>query len=89
MMLNIKLLTASAVGAAGALKLWTEPGGWGIILNVIGALLLSWIIFVTVLYLTASRLRREPGETRKHRTVRIPSRAHVRYDRRGFTRISR
>jgi len=27
MMLNIKLLTASAVGAAGALKLWTEPGG--------------------------------------------------------------
>ena len=89
MMLNIKLLTASAVGAAGALKLWTEPGGWGIILNVIGALLLSWIIFVTVLYLTASRLRREPGETRKHRTVRIPSRAHVRYDRNGFTRISR
>jgi ABC-type uncharacterized transport system permease subunit len=89
MMLNIKLLTASAVGAAGALKLWNEPGGWGIILNVIGALLLSWIIFVTVLYLTASRLRREPGETRKHRTVRIPSRAHVRYDRSGFTRISR
>jgi len=89
MMLNIKLLTASAVGAAGALKLWNEPGGWGIILNVIGALLLSWIIFVTVLYLTASRLRREPGETRKHRTVRIPSRAHVRYERSGFTRISR
>ena len=89
MMLNLKLLSVSAVGAAGALKLWTEPGGWGIILNVIGALLLSWIIFVTVLYLTASRLRREPGETRKHRTVRIPSRAHVRYDRSGFTRISR
>ena len=89
MMLNIKLLTASAVGAAGALKLWTEPGGWGIILNVIGALLLSWVIFVAVLYLTASRLRREPEETRKHKTARIPSRAHVRYDRSGFTRISR
>ena len=89
MMLNIKLLSASAVGAAGALKLWTEPGGWGIILNVIGALLLSWIIFVTVLYLTASRLRREPQEARKLKPVQIPSRAHVPYDRNGFTRISR
>ena len=89
MMHNIKLLTASAVGAAGALKLWTEPGGWGIILNVIGALLLSWVIFVTVLYLTASRLRREPEESRKHKTARIPARANVRYDRSGYTRISR
>lgn len=89
MMLNIKLLTASAVGAAGALKLWTEPGGWGIILNVVGALLLSWIIFVTVLYLTASRLRREPEEARKRKPVQMPTRAQVRYDRSGFTRISR
>ena len=89
MMLNIKLLTASAVGAAGALKLWTQPGGWGIILNVIGALLLSWIIFVTVLYLTASRLRREPEEARKRKPAQMPSRAHVRYDRSGLTRISR
>ena len=89
MMLNIKLLTASAVGAAGALKVWTDPGGWGIILNVIGALVVSWIIFVAVLYLTASRLRREPQETRKPATSRIPSRAQVHYDRGGFTRISR
>jgi len=89
MMLNIKLLTASAVGAAGALKLWTEPGGWGIILNVIGALLLSWIIFVAVLYLTASRLRRDPQETRKQKIAHMPARAHVPYDRSGLTRISR
>ena len=89
MMLNIKLLTASAVGAAGALKLWTQPGGWGIILNVVGALLVSWIIFVTVLYLTASRLRREPDEGRKRKPAQIPSGAHVRYDRSGLTRISR
>jgi len=89
MILNIKLLTASAVGAAGALKLFTDPGGWGIILNVLGALVLSWIIFVAVLYLTASHLRREPDETRKHKPVQIPSRAHASYDRGGFTRISR
>ena len=89
MMLNVKLLTASAVGAAGALKLWTQPGGWGIILNVIGALLLSWIIFVTVLYLTASRLRREPEEGRKRKPAQLPSREHVPYDRGGFTRTSR
>ncbi len=89
MMLNIKLLSASAVGAAGALKLWTQPGGWGIILNVIGALLLSWILFVTVLYLTASRLRREPQDARKHKPAQIPSRTRVQYDRNGFTRISR
>jgi ABC-type uncharacterized transport system permease subunit len=89
MMLNIKLLSASAVGAAGVLKLWAEPGGWGIVLNVIGALLLSWILFVTVLYLTASRLRREPHAGRKLKSAQIPSRAHVQYDRNGFTRISR
>jgi hypothetical protein len=89
MMINIKLLSASAVGAAGALKLWTEPGGWGIILNVIGALLLSWIIFVTVLYLTASRLRREPQDGQKHKPAQLPSRAPVQFDRNGFTRIPR
>jgi len=89
MMLNLKLLSVSAVGAAGALKLWTEPGGWGIILNVMGALLLSWIIFVTVLYLTASRLRRDPHEAQKLKRARMPSRAPVQYDRNGFTRISR
>ena len=94
MMLNIKLLTASAVGAAGVLKLWNDPGGWGIILNVIGALVLSWIIFVTVLYLTASRLRRDPEEVQKPKASRpLPARAHAHYQRRGFRadrqRISR
>ena len=89
MMLNIKLLTASAVGAAGVLKLWTEPGGWGIILNVIGALAVSWVIFIGVLYLTASRLRREPEETQKRKTTPLSARAHVQYERSAFTRIPR
>jgi ABC-type uncharacterized transport system permease subunit len=89
MVLNIKLLAASFVGAAGVLKLWTDPGRWGIILNVIGALLLSWIIFVAVLYLTASRLRRDPDETRKQKPAQLPAHTHVQYDRGGFTRISR
>lgn len=88
-MLNVKLLAGSFVGAAGALKLWTDPGRWGIILDVVGALVLSWIIFVAVLYLTASHLRREPGESRRHKPVRAPAGAGVQYDRNGFTRISR
>jgi len=54
-----------------------------------GALLLSWIIFVTVLYLTASRLRRDPHEAQKLKRARMPSRAPAQYDRNGFTRISR
>jgi hypothetical protein len=92
MVLNIKLLAGSIVGAAGVMKLWTDPGGWGIILNVLGALLLSWILFVAVLYLTAARLRREPEKSRKRKSVQAPAQARVQYDqydRSGFTRISR
>lgn len=89
-MLNVKLLAGSFVGAAGALKLWTDPGRWGIILDVVGALVLSWIIFVAVLYLTASHLRREPGESRRRRKpASAPASANIQYDRNGFTRISR
>ncbi|HSE11820.1 MAG TPA: hypothetical protein VLB69_04205 [Rudaea sp.] len=66
-MLNVKLLAGSLVGTAGVLKLWTEPVRWGIVLDVAGALLLSWIIFVAVLYLTAARLRRDPAERRGHK----------------------
>lgn len=87
-MLNVKLLAGSFVGAASVLKLWSDPGRWGIILDIVGALLLSWIIFVAVLWLTAIRLRREPGETRGRKPVRTGTDAPVDYGR-GFTRISR
>lgn len=87
-MLNVKLLAGSFVGAAGALKLWIDPGRWGIILNVVGALVLAWILFVAVLYLTASHLRREPEERRRDKPA-APAGARVTYDRNGFTRISR
>lgn len=91
-MLNIKLLAAVFVGAAG-IKLWADPGRWGIILDVIGALVLSWILFVAVLYLTAVHLRREPEETPKHKTLQHKSlqrdSREVDYNDRRFTRISR
>lgn len=87
-MLNVKLLAGSFVGAAGAMKLWTDPGRWGVILDVIGALVLSWIIFVAVLYLTAVRLRREPEESPRRKPGQPVAHAPVSYDR-GFTRTSR
>jgi hypothetical protein len=87
-MLNVKLLAGSFVGAASVLKLWSDPGRWGIILDVVGALLLSWIIFVAVLWLTAIRLRREPGKTRRRESAQTNTHASVEYGR-GFTRISR
>ena len=88
-MLNVKLLAGSVVGAASVLKLWSDPGRWGIILDVVGALLLSWIIFVAVLWLTAVNLRREPRATRKSKPVQRGSRAPVDYNDRRLTRISR
>lgn len=87
-MLNVKLLAGSFVGAASVLKLWSDPGRWGIILDVVGALLVSWIIFVAVLWLTAIRLRREPEETRGRKSAQTEVRASVEYGR-SFTRTSR
>ena len=57
-MLNVKLLVGSSALAAGAWKLWTSPGPWSLMLHVLGALVVSWAIFVAVLYLTAAHLRR-------------------------------
>lgn len=85
-MLNVKLLIGSLVGAAGVLKLWTEPVRWGIVLDVVGALLLSWIIFVAVLYLTAARLRRDPVERSRRRQTQAGKHPPASYTHR-FTQI--
>jgi hypothetical protein len=58
MMLNVKLLVGSSAIAAGAWKLWTSPGPWSLLLHVVTALVISWALFVAVLYLTATHLRR-------------------------------
>ena len=57
-MLNVKLLVGSSAIAAGAWKVWTSPGPWSLMLHVLSALVVSWAIFVAVLYLTATHLRR-------------------------------
>ena len=57
-MLNVKLLVASSAFAAGAWKVWSSPTAWSLLLHVLGALALSWVVFVAVLYLTAMHLRR-------------------------------
>lgn len=75
-MFYVKLLAILFVGAAGVLKLWTDPARWGVILAVIGGLVLSWMLFVAVLYLTAARLRRDPEETRRLKSPQQTSR-HV------------
>ena len=85
-MLNVKLLAGSLVGTAGVLKLWTDPVPWGIVLDVVGALVLSWIIFVAVLYLTAARLRRDPGERPGRKPQQADSRASASYIHR-FTQM--
>lgn len=59
-MLNVKLLVGASAVAAGAWQLWTSPGPWGLMLQVLGALIVSWAMFVAVLYLTAAHLRRGP-----------------------------
>jgi len=81
-MLNVKLLAGSFVGAAGALKLWTDPGRWGVVLDVIGALIISWAIFVAVLYLTALRMWREPSTQKARPLPRIRA-ADLREQRSG------
>ena len=87
-MLNVKLVSASVIGAAGALKLWTDPGRWGVVLDVVGALIISWAIFVAVLYLTAVRLWREPAVEKRKPLLSNPVRTPHAYDGR-FTRLHR
>lgn len=58
MMLNVKLLVGSSAIAAGAWKVWSSPGPWSLMLHVLTALVISWALFVAVLYLTATHLRR-------------------------------
>jgi len=57
-MLNAKSLLVSGALAAGAWKLWMDPRWFAMVLEVAGAVLLSWLMFVGVFYLTASRARR-------------------------------
>lgn len=85
-MLNVKLLVGSLVGTAGVLKLWTEPVRWGIVFDVVGALLLSWIIFIAVLYLTAARLRRDPAERPRRKRPQADMHPPASYTHR-FTQI--
>jgi len=87
-MLNVKLIAASVVGAGGALKLWADPGRWGVVLDVVGALLISWAIFVAVLYLTAVRLWREPAVEKRKPLLSNAARTPNPYDGR-FTRLHR
>ena len=69
MMLNVKLLVGSSALAAGAWKLWTSPGPWSLLLHVLTALVVSWALFVAVLYLTAAHLRRNATRAEMPQTM--------------------
>jgi hypothetical protein len=57
-MLYVKLLVGASAVSAGAWEVWNSPGPWSLMLHVFGALLVSWAIFIAVLYLLAAHLRR-------------------------------
>jgi len=71
-MVNAKLLIGSCMLAAAIWKLWIDPRWLAVVLEVAGAVLLSWLMFVCVFYLTASRVRRNT-----QRALRSSARAHV------------
>ena len=71
-MLNLKFLIASGAAAAGTWKLWSDPRLSNIVLDVVLAMLASWLIFLLVFFLTALQMRRfaartpvEPGDSRR------------------------
>lgn len=74
-MLNVKLLVGSFALAAGVWKVWNSTGPWSLVLHVLCALVVSWVIFVTVLYLTAAHLRRTPLRSQLSRPLSPASRA--------------
>jgi len=63
-MFNIKLLVAGSALAAGIWQVWTSPVPLSLILHALSALIVSWAVFVAVLYLTAVHLRRTPTQPR-------------------------
>jgi hypothetical protein len=68
-MLNVKLLVGSSALAAGVWKVWTSTGPLSLMLQVLCALVVSWAIFVAVIYLTAAHLRRTPLQSRTPRPM--------------------
>jgi hypothetical protein len=68
-MLGAKWLIGVAALLGGAWKLWTDPRWLSVVLEVTGAVLVSWLLFVCIFYLTASHVRRT--------TQRTLHRAHV------------
>lgn len=83
-MFTVKLLATSSAVAAGA-WIWSNPNVWSLLLHVLGALVLSWAVFVAVVYLTALHLRRTPAQSRIARplapAVRAPRNYAERLDR--------
>ena len=87
-MFNIKLLVAISALAAGIWQVWTSPGPLSLILHVVSALIVSWAVFVAVLYLTAVHLRRTPEESRHPRPMTPVARIGQNFAG-GFTRNPR
>ena len=68
-MLSVKWMFGVLLFAAGGWKLWSDPRWLTVVLEVAGAVLLSWLMFVCIFFLTAARVRRT--------TQRTLRRAHV------------
>jgi len=58
-MLNAKLLASSGVFAAGTWEVWSDPRWFNVMKDVAGAMVISWLIFLCVFYITTLRIRRE------------------------------
>jgi hypothetical protein len=62
-MLGAKWLIGLVALVSGAWELWSEPRWLGVVLEVAGAVLVSWLLFVCIFYLTASHVRRSTQRT--------------------------
>ena len=62
-MRGAKWLFGMAVLAATAWKLGTDPRWLSVVLEVAGAVCVSWLLFVCIFYLTASHVRRTTQRT--------------------------
>ena len=70
----MKLLLGSGAFAAGAWKVWSDARLWEIVFDVVGAIIVSWLTFLCVFFLTARYVRRAACVEARVDAVRTPVR---------------